>query len=463
MRRILIAGLLLIGVAAGVSLWLQRKYDEEDRSEQTTYIPKQAQITPEIERLQRYVRIDTSSPPGNEIAGARYLAELIEGAGAKAEIIESAPGRASVYARIKGRKPDDALLLLNHIDVMPADAKQWSHPPFAATIAFNMMYGRGTLDMKGIGMCELEAFLAIARSGRTPERDIVFLAEADEEHGGTYGMQWLVQHRPDVVAGVRYAINEGGITETQREQLTYFGIEVGTKMLVDTRVRAKTREQLEALRIALEPYMSPRDPDRVLPEVREFFRELAGQRIEQGLYLKDVDATIASGKFWLLQRPYKELTQNIVWARGVAVVDGAPSMEVLLYNLPDENPDARLGWLKDFIKPFGAEVAEVVTKTGPSPLSSRHTPMFALLEREIHREYGPVQVGTEVLAASSNDSRFLRPLGIQCYGLWPFPVDYFQTLGIHGVDERVRLDWYMQGNHLLKRVVESYAFEDLPR
>ena len=102
---------------------------------------------------------------------------------------------------------------------------------------------------------------------------------------------------------------------------------------------------------------------------------------------------------------------------------------------------------------------EIVKKVGPAPLSSRNTPLFALLTREIRRTYGRVDVGTEVLAASSNDSRFLRPRGISCYGLWPFPVDYFQSAGVHGVDERVRLDWYMSGVDLMKHVVSSYAFE----
>jgi acetylornithine deacetylase/succinyl-diaminopimelate desuccinylase-like protein len=461
MRRLLIAGLLLVVAAAAISFWLRRQREQEDASERA-YIPKPAQMTPEIERLQRYVRIDTSSPPGKELEGAKYLVQLMQPAGVKAEIIESAPGRASVYARIKGKQPNEGLILLNHIDVVPAEPAGWSHPPFAATIALNMMYGRGTLDMKGIGICELEAFLAIARSGRQPERDIIFLAEADEEQGSTFGLTWLIAHRPDVIAGAKYAINEGGITETQREQLTYLGIEVGTKMLVRTRVTAKTREQLQALRIALEPYMTPRDPTRVLPEVREFLHELAPLRVEQGLYLADVHKTIATGKFWLLQRPYKEVAQNVVWARGVTTVNNAPSLDVLMYNLPDEDPDARIGWLTQFVKPFGAEIAEIMSKDGPSPLSTRHTPFFALLEREVHKQYGPVRVGTEVLAASSNDSRLLRPLGIQCYGLWPFRVDYYQTLGIHGADERVRLDWYMEGISLLKRVVESYAFEPLP-
>ncbi len=455
MRTILIAALVLT-TAAAVLFWMHNR-EAADGGE--TFIPKPAHMTPEIERLQAYVRIDTSNPPGKELAGARFLAGLLQKDGVPSEIIESAPGRASLYARLKGRRPNEGLLLLNHIDVVPADPKTWTHPPFAASIAFNMMYGRGTLDMKGVGMCELEAFLAVARSGRSPERDIVFLAEADEEEGGALGLRWIVKNRPDVIAGVRYALNEGGITETQREELTYFGIEVGTKMMVHARLEAPSREQLQRLRLALEPYMTPRDPDRVLPEVRDFFHALAPKRVEQGQLLTDIDRTIATGKFWLLQRPYKELTQNVVWARGVNRTDSGFSLDVLMYSLPDELPERRIEWLQEFMKPFGARIATIVKKNGPCPLSSHNTPLFELLTREIHRTYGNVSIGTEVLAASSNDSKYLRPLGINCYGLWPFPVDYFQSQGIHGADERVRLDWYMSGVTLMKNVIQSYAFD----
>lgn len=458
-RALLLIALLVVVVLAGLALRMRNKSEDDEAADQT-FIPKTAEITPEIERLQRYVRIDTTA--GKEIDGARYVAGLLQQAGVQPEIIESEPGRANVYARIKGKRPGDALLLLNHIDVVAAESKGWSHPPFAATIAFNMMYGRGSLDMKSIAMCELEAFIDVARTGRTPEHDIVFLATADEEHGGTLGLRWLLDHRPDVIAGVHYALNEGGITETQREEITYFGIEVGTKMLVHARVQANSREDLQRLRIALEPYMSPRDPLRVLPEVREFMREIAPQRVEQGIYLKDIDWTIANGKFWLLQLPYKELTQNIVWARNIEILDGKPTLDVLMFNLPDEKPEVRVAWLTAFIRPFGAAITQIMSKTGPAPLSSRHTPFFALLEREIRRAYGSVPVGTEILAASSNDSRFLRALGIQSYGMWPFPVDYFQSLGVHNADERLRLDWYMQGIGLTKRVVAAYAYQPQP-
>jgi acetylornithine deacetylase/succinyl-diaminopimelate desuccinylase-like protein len=433
---------------------------EERRLQSQLYIPKPAKITPEVELLRRYVRIDTSNPPGHETAGARFLAEQLERGGVHAEVLEPAPGRGSVYARIRGRRPGEGLMLLSHIDVVPAEARGWSHPPFAAENTINTLWGRGTLDMKGIAVCELLAFLALAREHPQPERDVVFLATADEEEGGTMGMAWLLAHRPDVFDGVRYVFNEGGINESYAERLMYFGVEVGSKMLVRADLRAPSRAAMQQVRIALEPYFNPRDPDRVLPGVRAFLHDLAPRRIVQRRLLDDIDRTIAEGKFWLLEKPYKEVLQNIVWTEAVAGDAGGATMRVILFNLPDENPDKRLAWLAELIRPYGATIEKVVQKSGPAPLSPRNTPMFALIADEVHRQWGnDIPVGTEVLAVQINDSRYLRTRGIVCYGFWPFQVDFYQTQGIHGVNERVRIDWFQEGVALMRRLVVRYATE----
>src|SRR5438128_838291 len=278
MRR---STLLIILVTAGViviaAIWIFSR-SAQSEIESQLYIPKKERITPEIRLLQDYVRIDTVT--GHELAGARFLADLLEKNGVKAEVIESAPGRGNVYARIKGKRSGEGLLLLNHIDVVPASPKEWRRPPFAADIVLNQLWGRGSLDMKSIALCELEGFLGVARSHRPPERDLVFLGVAGEEEGGAWGIAWLLQHRPEIFEGVLYALNEGGITEMKQEKLTYFGVETGTKMSVSLRLRASTHEQMERARIALEPYMSPRDPERILPEVREFLHDIAPQRVE---------------------------------------------------------------------------------------------------------------------------------------------------------------------------------------
>ena len=110
-------------------------------------------------------------------------------------------------------------------------------------------------------------------------------------------------------------------------------------MSVSLRLRAASRETMQRLRIALEPYLSPRDPDRILPEVREFLHALAPHRIEKREVLEDVQRTVAEGKFWLLSRGYKELMQNVVWLGPIKGGDHGATMDVNLYNLPDEDPD----------------------------------------------------------------------------------------------------------------------------
>jgi len=451
---------LLIAGAIGIGALLLYNYRTKQELDSKLWIPSPVKVTPEIARLQEYVRIDTSKK--NEIDGAKYLAAVLAKAGVRSEIIESEPGRANLYARIEGKRDGDALLLLNHIDVVPAPAAGWSSPPFAASVQMNMIVGRGTLDMKGIAVCQLEAFLDVARSGRTPERDLVFLATADEENDGGLGVGWLIEHRPDVFEGVRYALNEGGITETQQERLSYFGIEIGTKMVCRLRLHAPARETLQRVRLALEPQIAPPDPHRILPEVREFLHDLAPLRVERRNELDDVVRTVAAGKFWLLPPGYRELTQNVMWLDGVRAEGNGYVMAVNLFNLPDELPERRIEQVRKEVAPFGVTV-EVLRTSGPAPITSRRTPMWSLLAREIVREYGGgFLIGSEILTASYNDSRYLRARGIDAYGLWPFPVDYYQTEGIHSVDERIRADWFLRGVSLTRRVVGAFAFEALP-
>jgi len=108
------------------------------------------------------------------------------------------------------------------------------------------------------------------------------------------------------------------------------------------------------------------------------------------------------------------------------------------------------------VAPYGVTLGAIQSSDPVARLSSDQTPMFALINDVIRKQYD-VAAGTQILAKSTNDSRFLRPLGIDCYGMWPFPVDYYQTTGIHGTDERVRLDWFNEGVETMKLLVTRYA------
>lgn len=456
-ERLIAGGIVAVALVAAIASLIYNHEHSVELAQQTAYVPKQTKLTPEAELLRAYVRIDTSNPPGNEVPAAQFLARILAAAGVRAEIIESAPRRVNLYARIKGKRANEGLLLLHHMDVMPADATRWKAPPFAANILLNQIYGRGTLDMKGIGICELRAFLDVAKSGRTPERDIVFLAVADEESEKGLGMAWLVRHRPDVLDGIRYSINEGGITEMLQERVTYFGIEVGTKQTVSLFLRAPVREALQQARIALEPWFVSRTPERLTPEVKRWMRDLAPQRVEFQRQLEDVDRTVAQGDFWRLPQGYREMTQNTVWAEGIERDGNGWRMHTLLIDLPEADPDERLAWLRERVAPFGVAFGEILRKEGPVPITSDETPFFQLLVREAKRQYG-APAGTEILNRWFNDSRFLRKRGIAAYGIMPFPVDFFQSETIHQNDERVRVDYFEQGVEYLRRVVTEYAF-----
>ena len=454
----IVAGLVVLLFAAAAGLIWHYNTTTEDEISNQMYVPKATTITPELELLQQYVRIDTSNPPGREIEGARWLASILEKHGVKAELIEAAPGRTTLYARIRGKRPNEGLLLLHHIDVVPASPEGWKQPPFSAAVDLNQIYGRGTLDNKGDGILQLAAFLDVANSGRQPERDLIFLAVADEETGGTLGTRWLLEHRPDVFAGVRYALNEGGITEMQGERVTYYGIEIATKQTVTLMLEAARKEHLQEARIALEPWFIRREPDRVLPEVKHFLTTLAPHRVEFGKHLQDVDRTIAAGEFWNMPTGYRELTQDNVWAEGIAEHDGRFQMRVFLLNLPDTDPDMRIAWLRAKVRRFGVSVAHVIQKEGPTPFSPIDTPLFTIVKEEAQKAFGNPPVGPEILNRSLNDSRFLRSHGILAYGINAFPIDYFQSLAIHGADERLRADYFQAGLPFMKRVVSRYAF-----
>lgn len=447
--------LLVLGSAAIVILlWLERP------SADMLYIPQQERVTPEIELLQEYLRIDTSNPPGRESEAAALLARELREAGIEPEVFESASGRANVHARLRGRREGEGLLLLHHMDVVPADPAAWKHPPFAAEIHQNMIWGRGALDMKSIGIAHLAAFLDLARSGATLERDVVFLAVADEETGGGLGMGWIVDNRPDLVEGIRYAINEGGVTETVADEINYFGIEVGSKLSVHVKVRAERRETLEQLRIALEPWFTVDTSERLLPGVRDYLRAIAPHRRVRPEYFRDPDATIARGRFWDFPVKIRSLMGRQVQAGAIEDSPGdGVEMDVVVHFLPDQAPEESLRWLRTITSELPVQT-EVVLTMEPAPLSSTATPFWDAIESAIHAHYGDVTVGPMVIPLGATDSRFLRARGIDAYGFWPFPVDVYQSKGIHGVDERLRLDWFMEGVDLTRELARGWALAE---
>jgi acetylornithine deacetylase/succinyl-diaminopimelate desuccinylase-like protein len=451
--------LLLVALAvavAAVVVSYRLRVDEGIR--EMTYVPRDTPMTAEMKLLQEYVRLKTVNPPGNETIGAEFLIRELRKAGVEAELIRSGSGRANVYARVRGEKQGGGLLLLHHIDVAPP-GEGWTVSPFAGTVKLGMLWGRGALDMKSVGICWLAAFSDVARSGVKPQRDLVFLATADEEKGGDEGVGWLVEHRPDVFEGIAYALNEGGITEMTAEKLEYFGVEIGSKQHALVKFSSPDRDRLRRARIALLPYYEPRDPLLVSEGVRTYLGAIAPRRVEQRELLADIGRTIDEGKFWLLPKGYRTLMQEDVKPNGV-VADGAGySMEVLVSALPERSLDEAINRVRSVVAPF--DVRSEILEKAEAPIASRTgTPFFVMIEQQVRRTFGATaSVGPYHLPAFSTDSRFLRAKGITVYGVWPFLVDFHQTQSIHGVDERVTLERFRLGPEFARKLVTDYVYD----
>ena len=181
-----------------------------------------------IGHLQALIRINTSNPPGNERAAAEYMAEVLRRDGIPAQVLESAPGRGNLVARLDGQEDREALMLLSHLDVVPAEADKWVHPPFSGALADGYVWGRGTLDTKNLTAMELVTVLLLKRLQVPLRRSVVLVASADEETGGHAGIVWLLENHPEWVSAP-FVINEGAGYDIQIGGRRFYTCQTGEK------------------------------------------------------------------------------------------------------------------------------------------------------------------------------------------------------------------------------------------
>ena len=186
------------------------------------------------------IRINTTNPPGNELAAAKYVAGILQKEGIRNEVLEVAPGRGVVVGRLQaGPLPDaaNALLLVAHLDVVGVDASKWTVDPFAAVVRDGYLYGRGSIDDKGMLAANLATIVALKRSAARLSRDIIFLATADEEQGGAASIKLVIEKYWDKIA-CAYAINEGGRVMLKDGKVQYVGIQTSEKVPYNVTVTA---------------------------------------------------------------------------------------------------------------------------------------------------------------------------------------------------------------------------------
>lgn len=427
-----------------------------------------------VEWLRDYVRLDTSNPPGNEIRGALYLKGILERERIETELFEPEPGRASLYARLRGDGSAPGLLLHHHIDVVPATAAGWDRPPFAADVVRgNVLVGRGTLDTKGLGIAQLEAFLALKRAGTPLSRDVVFLATADEETGGRLGVAAVHAHRPGWLAGVGEALGEGGDVETIVDRARWFGIEVQQKGALWLRLEASgagghaaaADDAGPAARVAraVARLSAMRRPVRVEPVLQRQLAALARVRPPaEAEALRRVAADAVRDPEGVRSRvaPWQRLllsdTVSVTRLGTDSVaVNAHPHTawaEVDARLLPSTEPEA---FLADAVKAIDDPRVKVTVllsaKGGPA---SPEEGLYTVLKRVLESRF-PGAVVAPILGPGLSENRVFRAHGIRAYGAFPFRANYYDLAGIHGRNERIRVDWFAEGVETVTRVVRE--------
>src|ERR1035437_5491733 len=233
------------------------------------------------------IRINTTNPPGNELAAAKYVAGILQKEGIPNEVLEVAPGRGVVVGRLQaGPLPDaaNALLLDAHLDVVGVDASKWTVDPFAAVVRDGFLYGRGSVDDKGMLAANLATIVALKRSAARLGRDVIFLATADEEQGGAASIKLVIEKYWDKIA-CAYAINEGGRVLLKDGKVQYIGIQASEKVPYNVTVTATGTSghasvpradnsvvHLAAAIAKLGAYQTPAQPNTI---TRRFFEQLA--------------------------------------------------------------------------------------------------------------------------------------------------------------------------------------------
>jgi acetylornithine deacetylase/succinyl-diaminopimelate desuccinylase-like protein len=433
------------------------------------------------ELLSRTIRIPTVNPPGDERPVAELLVERAAREGLEARLVEtpsgdSERGRAAAWARLPGRGDRRPVLLLSHLDVVPANGEGWAVDPFAGLVAGGYVVGRGALDAKGVAVVHLFAMTELARRSVTLDRDVILLATPDEEAGGRDGAGWLVQRHPELLHDAEFLLTEGGgILVGEGGGSNVWGVGIAEKAPCWARLVARGTPghastagptgAVPRLVAALERVRLMPAPLRVVPAVADMFAALAPVAAPED---RAGYADLASGlrhdaafrQRFLSDGARAALVRNTVNITvlqagshtNVAPEEARADLDVRL--LPGESCNAFLDRLADVIADPGIQVQPLLAF---EPLASpADTELFQAIER-VAADLDPGALVVPRVIAGFTDAHWFRERGIVAYGFVPRWLPPSETRGIHGPNERISLDNLERGIVAMVRILEELA------
>jgi acetylornithine deacetylase/succinyl-diaminopimelate desuccinylase-like protein len=428
-----------------------------------------------VQKLSMYVQVNTTNPPGNEIRAAQWYAKIFQAEGIPYEVGESAPDRGNIVARLKGSGKEPAIILLNHMDVVPVSRAYWIVDPFAGVVRDGYLWGRGSLDMKSLGIIELLTFLELHRLHVPLRRDVIFMGTADEEAGGNFGAGWVTRNRPQWFAGAGFMLTEGaGSLADASGKPIYFGVGPTEKTPGWLRLTVAGRSGHGSVPIpdsapnrlvaALERLRQYRPPLELTPAVENMLRTHAPYESEpwRSRFMDPKRFLTQPDAYDLLEkRP--EILARLTNTISITSLKGSNKTNIIPPEASAEL-DCRLlpGWTIDR---WVAQVRSIITDPSiridvilnfPPAVSSTDTPLFASIERAVH-ELDPGAGVVQTVDAGFTDSHFFRNKGIVSYGFEPFADTIEDDERVHGDNERIPIKNYQDSLHLFWRIVYDFA------
>jgi acetylornithine deacetylase/succinyl-diaminopimelate desuccinylase-like protein len=428
---------------------------------------------PEAEVVQlcgELIRIDTTNYGNGKSVGERRAAEYVAGklaeVGIESRIHESEPGRANLVARWDGADPDaDPLLVHGHLDVVPADSRDWKVDPFSGEIADGCVWGRGAVDMKDFDAMVLSVVRARARAGVRPRRPIQLVFTADEEAGSVYGAHWLVENHPDGIADCKEGIGEvGGFSVTVRDDLRLYLIETAEKGLAWMRLKARGAaghgsmvqddNAVTALTAAVTRLGEYDWPIEVTSTVRQFVDELAATGIELDLGDPQGSAHQLGSFARMFGATIRNVTNPTMLNAGykVNVVPGEAEAHVDGRFLPGHE-DEFLAKVDELI---GDKVSREMVMHDKA-LETEFAGGLVDAMRSCLAAEDPAAKAVPYLMSGGTDAKAWSRLGIRCFGFSPLqlPPDLDFMAMFHGIDERVPVTALEFGCRVLDRFLDE--------
>ena len=409
-----------------------------------------------LDLLQRYLRIPSTNPPADTRAAAALFRDELAKVGITAKLYEAGPkGQVNLVARLEGRnKSKKPLVLMNHFDVVPVAREAWSMDPFGGIVKDGSIWGRGALDMKGIGIMQLMAVIAMKKNGIVPDRDIVLFATCDEETGGDLGVRWMLQNHPGEV-DAEYVLDEGGFgtRDVLQKGKLVFGISVAEKQPAWLRIRAKgtaahgsqpiaDNANMTLLR-AIEKAMAAPPSGKRHPVIAEMLATVGGT-------LEANKLTNAIQKNTLTLTTLKSGVGDPV---KVNVIPSAAEATLDCRLLPGVN-------VQEFISDMRARIndprvtVELLTTIDDTPASSFTTPLFETL-RKVIKTHHPAAEVTPMMVPYSTDAPKFRKKGLPAYGFTPMILNAELLATMHSDEERIPVDQFHIGVRMMFDVIRS--------